>query len=279
MPQINCRSIVVKSSQKITPNMQRVTFTGDELADFPENYESGYVKFLFSNDGQVITDKNQFEQGKYRKDYITRTYTVRGHSREENELSIEFSLNRGKAGIASTWAESAKPGDKILITNPGSTKLVNNKADWFLLAGDMSGLPALCCNLEQLPENAQGYAVIEIVSESDKQMLTAPDGIAVRWVVNPETGKNSGALIDAIQKLTWKEGNPYIWVACNFDSMKKIRAYMKKTRNIKSKNIYISSYWKFDRTEEEHRIDKRKDSNVPLFLRVLIGIVMRLKRF
>lgn len=242
--------------------MQRVTFTGDELADFPENLESSSLRLIFSTDGQAITDKNQVEKGKFLKDYTSRTYTVRSYSREENELSIEFALYRRQAGIASAWAESAQPGDKILITNPRSTQLVDNEADWFLLAGDMSGLPALCCNLEQLPKEAQGYVIIEIVSELDKQDLNAPNGIAVKWIINPKTGENSDALVNAIQELTWKEGNPYIWVACNLGSMKKIRAYMKNTRNIESKNIFISSYWKFDRTLDEYVRDIRSEASI-----------------
>ena len=63
------------------------------------------------------------------------------------------------------------------MDGPGPTKLVDNESDWFLLAGDVAGLPALCCNLEQLPQDAQGYAVIEVISEADKQTLNVPDGI------------------------------------------------------------------------------------------------------
>ena len=269
------RMIVVKKSKKITPHLQRVIFTGDDLADFPENQESGYVKLLFSNDGQAINDRDRVGEEKHLK----RTYTIRSFSREENELIIEFSLHGHKSGPASTWAELTKPGDKILIAGPGSTKLVNNQSDWFLLAGDMSGLPALCCNLEQLPKNAQGYAVIEVISELDKQTLKMPDGIAVKWIINNKPGENSDALLNAIKALSWKDGNPYIWVACEFDSMKKIRHYMKNSRNIEQENMYISSYWKFDRTEEQHRIDRRIYLETPLFIQILWKIITRFQKF
>lgn len=275
MPKANYRTIVVKDSMKVTPHMQRVTFTGDELTDFPENCESGYVKLLFSKKGQAIDDNNQIEKEKY----LTRTYTVRAFSREKNELALDFSLHAHKAGPASAWASSTKPGDKILMAGPGPTKLVNNQADWFLLASDMSGLPALSCNLEQLPVNAQGYAVIEVVDELDKQTLKVPDGISIKWVINNKPGENSDALLGEIRSLPWKEGNPYVWVACEFDYMRKIRDYLKNSRNIEKEHIYISSYWKFDRTEEQHRIDKRIDSGTPLFIQILWKMVTTVQNF
>ncbi|MGD1850092.1 MAG: siderophore-interacting protein [Cyanophyceae cyanobacterium] len=268
MSKPNYRVIVVKDSVKVTPNMQRVTFTGDDLADFPENYESGYVKLLFSQQGQAIGDKEQVEKGKY----LRRTYTVRAFNREASELAIDFSLHGSKNGPAATWANSTKSGDTILMGGPGPTKLVDNQADWFLLAGDMSGLPALACNLEQLPENAQGYAVIEVASEADKQDLKAPAGMLIKWVVNEKPGENPEALMEEIKALSWKAGTPYVWVACEFGAMKNIRDYLKNSRGIENENIYISSYWKFDRTEEEHKVDKRIDAGAPPFIQVLWDI-------
>ncbi|MEM0978702.1 MAG: siderophore-interacting protein [Cyanobacteria bacterium P01_H01_bin.58] len=269
MAQTTYRTIVVKDSAKVTPHLQRVTFTGDDLTDFPENYESGYVKLLFSKNGQAIDDPDQVEKSKY----LTRTYTVRAFSREKNELALEFSLHGSKSGPAARWAAAAKPGEQILMGGPGPTKLVDHQADWFLLAGDMSGLPALACNLEQLPENAQGHAVIEVVSESDKQTFKVPDGFSIDWVINDKPGENSDALLEGIKVVPWKEGNPYVWVACEFDSMRKIRDYMKNSRNIEKDHIYISSYWKFDRTEEQHRVDKKIDMGAPLPIRVLWKVI------
>ncbi|MEM9137265.1 MAG: siderophore-interacting protein [Cyanobacteria bacterium P01_F01_bin.42] len=275
MPKSNYRSAIVKSSQKVTPNLQRVIFTGDDLTDFPEKYESGNVKLLFAKDGQALTDPDRLEETKP----LSRTFTVRSFSRADNELALEFSLHGSAGGVASTWAEAAKSGDRILMGGPGPTKLVNNDADWFLLVGDMSGLPAICCNLEQLPQDAQGYAVIEIISEEDKQNLTVPEGIEVTWVVNNKTGEDSDALLKQVQALPWKEGSPYVWTACNFDSMKKLRTYFQTVRNVAKENMYISSYWKFDRTEEQHRIDKRLDAGAPAFLQFLWNLKSKVQKF
>ncbi|MEM9092719.1 MAG: siderophore-interacting protein [Cyanobacteria bacterium P01_F01_bin.53] len=269
----NYRTIIVKESVKITPHMQRVIFTGNDLADFPENYESGYVKLLFTNNGHAIADASQAQEK-----HLKRTYTVRTFSREDNELGIEFSLHGAKNGPAARWAELSQPGDKILMGGPGPTKLVKNEVDWFLLAGDMSGLPALCCNLEQLPDHAQGYAVIEVPSEADKQSLKVPTGMDVKWVINNKPGENPGALLNTIKSLAWKDGDPYVWVACEFESMKRIRQYMKDSRSVEPENTYISSYWKFDRTEDQHKVDKRIDAGAPWFIQILWNLVTGFRR-
>ena len=38
-----------------------------------------------------------------------------------------------------------------MVSGPGPKKLVDMNADWFLIAGDMSALPAISVNLEKLP--------------------------------------------------------------------------------------------------------------------------------
>ncbi|NEP61945.1 MAG: siderophore-interacting protein [Symploca sp. SIO2G7] len=255
MPGTRYRTLVVKKSVKVTPHMQRVIFTGDDLADFPKNYESGYVKLFFSQDGGAISDRYQLDGSQYSR----RIYTVRSFSRRDNELAIEFSLYRRKGGLASQWAEVTKPGDKVLMDGPKLIKRVDNNSDWFLLAADMSGLPALCCNLESLPSQAQGYVVIEVVSDLDKQVLKTPDGMAISWIVNDNPGKNSDALLTGIKSLSWKHGNPYVWIAGESNSIRKIRHYI-GSRNVSKENMYIASYWKLGYVKENHGIGKQISS-------------------
>ena len=50
----------------------------------------------------------------------------------------------------------AQPGDSITLAGPGGKKLLDFSADWLVLVGDMTALPAISVNLEQLPANATG---------------------------------------------------------------------------------------------------------------------------
>ena len=125
---------------------------------FPENQESGYVKLLFPSD----------EANKS----IMRSYTIRAFDAADQAITLDFA-DHGNAGPASTWANVAEPGDPMTIRGPGETKLAAANADWHLLAGDMSALPALAVNLERLPRR-QRIRRYRRATEADKQVIDHP---------------------------------------------------------------------------------------------------------
>ena len=153
--------------------MKRITLQGDDLADFPENQESGYVKIRFP--------KNlDHEPSNTKKDYDLRSYTIRAFDLEKRELVLDFLLH-GDSGPASKWASSVQIGDSIEIAGPGPAILA--AADWYLFVGDMTALPAIAVNLEKLPSASKGIALLEINSLEDKQEAihqTAVKGLSER---------------------------------------------------------------------------------------------------
>lgn len=252
------RTLSVVSSRKLTPHMQRIVLTGEELGTFPEGSESGYIKLLFTIKGNAIVSKSQVEAMASDKP-LMRTYTVRAFDAEKKTLTVDFVLHADSEGPASKWAENAKAGDKIVIVGPGPVKLVDNNADWFLIAGDMTALPAISCNLEQLPPEAKGYAVIEISSQDDRQLLSAPDGVKIQWVTR-DSNSDQEEFLNTVFDLEWLTGEPYVWCACEFEAMKCLRKHFKLTRNISKRSMYISSYWKQGNSEDQHKIAKQADA-------------------
>ena len=252
------RTLSVVSSRKLTPHMQRIVLTGEELGTFPEGSESGYIKFLFTNRGDAISSKSQVEAMAPDKP-LMRTYTVRAFDAEKKTLTVDFVLHADSEGPASKWAESVKTDDEIVIVGPGPVKLVDNKADWFLIAGDMTALPAISCNLEQLPPEAKGYAVIEISSQDDKQLLSVPEGVEIKWVIR-DSHSDQERFLNTVFDLEWLVGEPFVWCACEFEAMRSLRKYFKSTRNISKRSMYISSYWKSGKSEDQHKIAKQQDA-------------------
>lgn len=252
------RQLTVVKTERITPNMQRVTLGGDDLADFPQGQESGYIKLLFPR--EPVPQDMEPTAKELRP--MMRTYTIRAFSAAACELVVDLVLHGegDHAGPASNWARNAQPGDTLAIAGPGGTRLVNNEADWFLIAGDMTALPAISCNIEQLPPHARGYAVIEITEEADKQAIKAPAGITFQWVINPHPERPSTLLSDAVRALPWLEGRVSAWVACEFSTMRNLREYLKRDREIARGDVYVSSYWKIGRSEDQHKTDKREDA-------------------
>lgn len=230
------RELTLIRKQQLTPNMLRVTLGGTGMQTFPADQASAYVKLMFPQHGAARP--------------AVRTYTVR--AQRETEIDIDFVVHQD-AGPAASWAMNAPPGDSILVGGPGPKKQVDHQADWFLILGDMTALPAIGVNLAQLPTNARGYAVIEVICEDDIQPLSVPDGIEVHWQINPQPGQNSGALLDKVRQLPWLGGRPYVWCACELTSMRQLRDHFRSRPELDRDNLYISSYWKLGVKEEEHK--------------------------
>lgn len=238
------RTLQVISSTSVTPHMLRVTLGGAEIDSFPGDQESAYIKLIFPAPGSA---KN-----------LMRTYTVR-HQRAD-QFDVDFVLHE-PAGPAAQWAKDARPGDSILIGGPGPKKLADNSADWFLIAGDMTALPAISVNLEQLPANATGHAVIEVIDEQDIQPLRHPAGVELHWLINPHPGEDSQLLVNRVRELPWLPGRPSIWAACEFSAMRALRQHFKEERQVERRDLYISSYWKLGSSEDQHKVVKREDAD------------------
>jgi len=239
------RTLEVIRGERVTPNMQRITLGGDGMGSFPKDQDGSYIKLIFPQESAAKP--------------VVRTYTV--SAQRPDEIDVDFALH-SSPGPASAWSLSARAGDQILVGGPGPKKLINPSADWFLLAGDMTALPAIKVAAQYLPENAKGYLVLEVLEKSDVQTLEVPAGIDVQWIVNAAPGLSHTPLLDQVKQLDWLSGQAAAWVACEFHSMRALRKYLKFERQLTKDYLYISSYWKMGRTEDQHKIDKREDSIV-----------------
>lgn len=231
----------------VSPNMLRVTLGGPGLAGFPDDQDGAYIKLRLaepeSNGGKPML----------------RTYTVRHYRSDTGELDIDFVLH-DVDGPAADWARQCKPGDAIRIGGPGPRKTASQSADWYLFAGDMSALPAISANLESLPRNAKGYALLEIIDEGDKQDIDAPASMQISWIVNPHPGHENSVLLDAVRSVELLDGEIYAWVAGEFSQTLAIRKWLREERNVTREQMYASSYWQIGQTEDGHRVSKRNAS-------------------
>lgn len=242
------RDLTVTASHKITENMHRITFGGPAMSAFPAGKAGGYVKLMLPRD-----------DGSDRRN--VRTYTIRNQTADS--IDVDFALHGkqgGEAGPATEWALQANPGDTMKIGGPGPAKPLPIGADFYLIAGDMTALPAIGVNLEQLDAGARGLAVIEIQHENDRQPIACPPGVEIRWLVNPEPGTQPQLLAQALREAGWPQGHVYAWAACEFAAMRELREYLRGEHGLGPDQLYISSFWKYGLTEEAHKVAKREDA-------------------
>jgi len=199
-----------------------------------------------------------------------RSYTVRQIDVENRLLTLDMVLHGdgdASSGPAAHWAASAQPGDVVMVGGPGPTKLIAQPADYYFLVGDMTALPAIAANLEELPEESAGIAIIEIASPDDVQHLICPKNIHIEWVVADNHKDNveyqqvadNSLLVTTATQQNWPDSDVSVWAACEFHKMRSLRRYFRDARGLNSERLYISSYWKLDRTDEQHKQDKKTD--------------------
>jgi NADPH-dependent ferric siderophore reductase len=146
------------------------------------------------------------------------------------------------------------------VGGPGLPKPLPQGRDFYLVAGDMTALPAIGVNLEALPADARGFAAIEIQDERDRQDIAAPEGVEIAWLVNPEPGQRPALLVDALRNAARTEGSLAAWAACEFSAMKRLREYLRSELSLAPADLYLSSYWKHGMIEDEHKLAKQQDA-------------------
>lgn len=189
-----------------------------------------------------------------------RTYTIRNQS--QKSIDVDFALHGTdkESGPATYWAVNAKIGDSIKIGGPGEAKPLPKGSGPFLLVGDMTALPAISVNLEALPADATGDAIILVRDVADEQIIAKPDGMKLHWLADTHLGANPSLLSDAVRKLPSLNELAYAWVACEFEAMKLLRQYLRVECQFGPERLYLSSYWKRGLVEDDHKQIKRADT-------------------
>src|ERR1700712_964681 len=151
----------VRRSEPIGESMIRIVLGGEELERFTASpYTDSYVKLVFLSPGVEYPrplDVNAVKTTHAAEDWPRlRTYTVRDWDAELKELTLDIVVH-GYSGLAGPWAKGFKPGDEVFVVGPGGDYAPDPSADWHLLVGDESALPAICVSIGSLPSDASGH--------------------------------------------------------------------------------------------------------------------------
>ncbi|MCA6092802.1 siderophore-interacting protein [Streptomyces sp. SCA3-4] len=258
-PQLN-RARVIRT-ERLTPHMVRVVLGGDGLAGLGTGeYSDHYVKLLFPVEGVVYPEPFDIEA--VRRDMPrdqwprTRTYTVRSFDRAACELTIDF-VHHGDEGLAGPWAAGARPGEEILFLGPGGAYAPDPAADWHLLAGDESALPAIAASLEQMPEGAVVHAFVEVADADEEQKLRLPAGVEVTWL--HRGGRPVGELlVEAVRSLDFPAGAVHAFVHGEAGFVRELRRHLRMEREVPRERLSISGYWRRGHDEDGWQASKRE---------------------
>ena len=245
--ELRFRQLTVKTVQRVTPHLIRITLTGDALEGFTSPGFDDHAKLFFPDaaTGQLTLptagpDGPVWPEGGRP---AMRDYTPRRHDAQANTLEIDFALH--DAGPATQWAEQAKPGDIVGVGGPRGSFIVPTEFDWHLLIGDDTALPAISRRLAELPAGARVVVLAEVDSAADEIPFETQADLTLRWVHRQGAAPGlSPVLVDTLKTMELPAGDFHAWVGCESAIAKALRAHLVGERGANPKWVRASGYWR-----------------------------------
>ncbi len=250
----------VESIEWLNPSMLRVVFGGEGLKSYePTEWTDEYVNALFLPDDSPLTVP--FDMDGLPDDQAHRPrgrrFTIRRWNEAERQLVIDF-VAHGDVGFAGRWAQRASIGDRLQMMPPGGGYRPSIEADWYLMVGDESALPAIGASLEALPAGTPAVAVV-IIDDVDHELdLQTEARLELHWVHRCDVADPDSALLDEVEGLDWNPGEVDVFVHGEAGEVRAIRRHLLAKRAVSKEGSSISPYWRRDHTDEAWRQVKRQ---------------------
>ncbi|MFE7563271.1 siderophore-interacting protein [Kitasatospora sp. NPDC057500] len=252
---------------RTTPRTARIAFEAEALDASVGASPDQQVKLCFPRPGQdvpVLPGRSEDPAGWYRA-YLEipeperpwmRSFTLRRRRPGTRRLEIDFVLH-GDSGPASAWAERARPGDRLgmvgpsaLYASPLSLTDAAAAADWVLMMGDESALPAIGTLLEALPEGTGAVVFAEVADRAEEQPLPAPPGTTVRWLHRGSAAPGR-VLVEALAAADLPAGTPFAWLAGEASAVRALRRHLVEERGVPKASVEFSGYWRHRCTQDD----------------------------
>ncbi|MFF3276160.1 siderophore-interacting protein [Streptomyces chrestomyceticus] len=284
------RYIEVTAVRRLSPHLVRITFGGPDLAGFRLDAPDQQVKLYFPRpgqraprlpeapaDGDLMRWYQAFRTIPEDERPWMRSYTVRAHHPGTGTIDIDFVLHGtatvsgpdsgsdggpvsgsdgGSAnGPATRWAHLAAPGDTLGMFGPSAyfaRPVPLGTADWMLLAGDETALPAIGTLAEWLPEDARAVAYIEVADAADEQTFDTRGDLTVHWLHRGTGPAAPGeTLVEAVRGARFPAGSVFAWLAGEAGAVRALRRHLVEDRGLDKRDIDFTGYWRRALTQDD----------------------------
>lgn len=239
------REAVVRRAHDVTPAMRRVILACEDTAHF----ESGglHVSVLVPPTGREpvwprVGPDNRVIWPSGADALVRRIYTIRSIDPVSKEFAIDVVLHDSSPG--STWARKARAGDRVGLLGPGGGDVV--PADWYLLCGDETALPAIARIAAALPASARARIVLEVANQTERQELPSDAAIEVTWL--HRDGAPAGStelLLRAVMETPQPTAiTPFVFVGCEQAAARAIRKHLRSAWKLPRDRHLVAAYWR-----------------------------------
>ncbi|MET7879954.1 siderophore-interacting protein [Micromonospora sp. DT68] len=252
-------SAMVVRTERPTPHLIRLVLGGQDLAGLPVGeHTDHYIKIVFPVPG--VEYPRPLDLAAIRRDLPAqhwprlRAYTVRRWDPIAGELTVDV-VHHGDEGLGGPWAAALRPGDPVHFVGPGGAYAPSPDADWHLLVGDESALPAIAAALERLPFGALAHVFVEIADPADEQKLLSPGAVELTWLHRGDRPVGE-ALVAAVRALEFPPGQVHAFVHGEATFVRELRRLLRTERGVPAGQLSISGYWRRGMDDEGWRSTK-----------------------
>jgi NADPH-dependent ferric siderophore reductase len=250
----------VAGTRWLTPHLARISLSGGDLDSFEmADATDAYLNLAFPPEGAPygpVFDPAAVRDSHPRDVWPRRRrYTVREWDAVTHTLTIDVVVH-GSAGAGGLWASRAEPGSILVFEGPGGGYRPDPSADWHLMAGDESALPAIGASLEAVPTDAE--VIVRIVCDGPEHEveLPSPGRLDLAWL--HRSGPDHADLLHrSIQALAFPTGRVHAFVHGEAEEIRAVRRHLLVDRGMDRRDLSCSPYWRRTMTDEAWREVKR----------------------
>jgi NADPH-dependent ferric siderophore reductase len=233
------------SRRSLTPKMIRVTLACDDFgSEWPAEQPGEIITLLFLPPGERIILPERgwvFPPGAPEQEW--RNYTVRRHDREAGEIDVDVVLHEPR-GAACTWADDAPIGAGVGYAGLRVDYRPRDDAEWLLLCGDETALPAIAAILESPSAADRVIAVVEVPDGGEEHPLDLPPGARLEWVHRGGApAATTRHLADALRAVELPDGPGQVWGAAESRVARDLRTVLRDERGMPRTHVSAKGYW------------------------------------
>jgi NADPH-dependent ferric siderophore reductase len=246
----------VETVEWLTPGLVRVVLNGGGLAGYePVPCTDAYVNVAIPPADApyaapfALDDLRSLprEQRPFR-----RRITVRRWDPVSRRLTLEF-VTHGDTGAAGAWAARAREGDSLVFTGPAGAYTPDAAADWHLMVGDESALPAIAASLEAVPPGAPVVVRLVCDGPGHEVALTTRGRLDLVWLHRAGGPGDADLLADAVAALAFPAGRVHAFVHGEAGETRAVRRHLLADRRLDAAQLSCSPYWHRGMTDEAWR--------------------------
>jgi len=217
----------VRRREQLSSQLVRLVLGGDGLA--------GFTSTGVPDEWVALTVPGQFQ---------TRYYTVRSWA--DGELTLDVVVH--EHGLVTEWASGDCVGDSVAVSEPKASFAMSDSAEWLLLVGDLTALPAIA----RIIESAPGVPVTAWCEIPSGELPAYVAGQAqVHWLQPPDGVETATAAI--VERIDWPDGEGYFWMAGESAQMRAIRKHLMREVKLPSAAYDVMGYWRGGQSMRSHQ--------------------------